>query len=44
LIGYEKANSFALQLKKNILSKLKKHGKKANNLINTVEFILERNF
>ena len=44
LIGYEKSNSFALQLKKNILSKLKKHGKKANNLINTVEFILERNF
>ena len=44
LIGYPKANSYALQLKKNILSKLKKHGKKANNLINTVEFILERNF
>jgi farnesyl diphosphate synthase len=44
LIGYEKANSFALQLKKNILSKLKKYGKKANDLINTVEFILERNF
>ena len=44
LVGYEKANSFALQLKKNILSKLRKHGKKANDLINTVEFILERNF
>jgi len=44
LIGYEKANSFALQLKKNILSNLRKHGKKANDLINTVEFILERNF
>jgi len=44
LIGYEKAQSFALQLKKNILSKLKKHGKKANDLINTVHFILERNF
>jgi farnesyl diphosphate synthase len=44
LMGYKKANSFAIQLKKNILSKLKKHGKKANNLINTVEFILERNF
>jgi len=44
LIGYEKANSFAVKLKKNILSKLEKHGKKANNLINTVEFILERNF
>jgi farnesyl diphosphate synthase len=44
LVGYEKANSFAIKLKKNILSKLKKYGKKANNLINTVEFILERNF
>ena len=44
LIGYEKANSFALKLKKKILSKLRKHGKKANDLINTVEFILERNF
>ena len=44
LIGYQKANLFALQLKRNILSKLKKHGKKANNLINTVEFILERDF
>ena len=44
LIGYEKANSFALKLKKKILSKLRKHGKKAKDLINTVEFILERNF
>ena len=44
LIGYQKANFYALRLKRNILSKLKKHGKKANNLINTVEFILERNF
>jgi farnesyl diphosphate synthase len=44
LIGYERANSYALKLKKNILSKLQKHGKKANNLIKTVEFILERNF
>ena len=44
LMGYKKANSFALQLKRNILSKLRKHGKNANDLINTVEFILERNF
>ena len=44
LIGYQKANSYASQLKRNILSKLKKHGKKANDLINTVHFILERNF
>jgi farnesyl diphosphate synthase len=44
LIGYEKAYLYASKLKKNILSKLSKHGKKADNLINTVEFILERNF
>jgi farnesyl diphosphate synthase len=44
LIGYKKAYSYAYKLQKNILSKLSKHGKKANNLINTVEFILERNF
>ena len=44
LIGYDKAYYFASKLKKKILSKLKKHGKKANDLINTVEFILERNF
>jgi farnesyl diphosphate synthase len=44
LKGYDKANSFSLKLKKNILSKLQKHGKKANDLINIVKFILERNF
>ena len=44
LIGYKKAYLYAHKLQKNILSKLSKHGKKANNLINTVEFILERNF
>ena len=44
LIGYEKAYTYASKLKKNILSKLSKYGKKADNLINTVEFILERNF
>jgi len=44
LIGYAKAYSYASKLKKNILSRLSKHGKKADNLINTVKFILERNF
>jgi farnesyl diphosphate synthase len=44
LIGYKKAYSYANKLQKNILSKLSKHGKKADNLINTVKFILERNF
>ncbi len=44
LIGYEKAYNFASKLKKNILKKLSKHGNKADDLINTVEFILGRKF
>ena len=43
-MGEKKAHLYAFHLKKKILLKLKKHGKKANNLINTIEFILERNF
>jgi farnesyl diphosphate synthase len=44
LMGEKKAYFYALNLKKKILLKLKKHGKKAKNLTNTIEFILERNF
>lgn len=44
LIGYKKAYNFAYSLKKNILKKLLKHGKNAEDLINTVNFILERKF
>ncbi len=44
LIGYKKAYNYANKLKKNILRKLTKHGKKAEDLKNTVEFILGRNF
>jgi geranylgeranyl pyrophosphate synthase len=44
LIGYKKAYNYANKIKKNILRKLTKHGKKAEDLKNTVEFILERNF
>ena len=44
LIGYKKATNYANNLKKNILLKLKKHGKKANNLSDVIEFILNRNF
>ncbi len=44
LIGYEKAFKYASNLKKNILLKLAKHGKKSNDLSNTIEFILGRNF
>ena len=44
LMGYEKAHNYANNLKKKILLKLKKHGKKADDLSNIVEFILGRNF
>ena len=44
LMGYEKAYKYANNLKKNILLKLKKHGKNAKDLTNTIEFILGRNF
>jgi geranylgeranyl pyrophosphate synthase len=44
LIGSKKAYMYAYNLKKKILRKLKKHGKKAKELTNTIEFILERNF
>ena len=44
LMGYKKANIYANNLKKKILLKLKKHGKNANDLSDTIEFILGRNF
>ena len=44
LMGYEKAYNYASNLKKNILLKLKKHGKNAKDLTNTIEFILDRKF
>ena len=43
-MGYEKAYKYANNLKKKILLKLKKHGKKAKDLTETIEFILGRNF
>ena len=44
LMGYKKAFNYADKLKKNILLKLKKRGKNTNELIDTIEFILGRNF
>ena len=44
LMGEKKAYMYSFKLKKKILLKLKKHGKKAKDLINTIEFILGRNF
>ena len=42
--GEKKAYLYANNLKKKILRKLKKHGKKAKDLTSTIEFILERKF
>jgi farnesyl diphosphate synthase len=44
LLGEKKAYLYAFNLKRKILRKLKKHGKKAQDLTNTIEFILGRNF
>jgi len=44
LMGEKKAYLYAKNLKKKILRKLEKHGKKAKELMNTIEFILERKF
>ena len=44
LMGYEKTYKYADNLKKNILLKLTKRGKHAKDLINTIKFILSRNF
>ena len=44
LMGYENALGYADNLMKKILIKLKKHGKNAKNLIETIEFIRGRSF
>ena len=44
LMGYKKAYNYANNLKRNILLKLKKHGKNAHDLSSTIEFILGRKF
>ena len=44
LLGYEETINFAKNLKKKIDQKIKKYGTKANDLLDSVEFILERKF
>ena len=44
LMGDKRAYLYASNLKKKILRKLEKHGKKAKELTSTIEFILERKF
>ncbi len=43
-MGERKAYLYADNLKKKILRKLEKHGKKAKELTSTIKFILERKF
>ncbi len=44
LLGYEETINFAKNLKKKIDQQIKKYGTKANDLLDSVEFILERKF
>ena len=44
LMGFDFAQKYAINLKTNILRNLKKHGKKANDLKNLINFILERKY
>ena len=44
LLGVNNTIKFAKELRIKILRKLKKHGKKANELEKTINFVFERNF
>ena len=44
LLGYKETINFAKNLKKKIDAKIKKYGTKANDLLESVEFILKREF
>jgi len=44
LLGYEKTISFAKKLKKKLDLQIKKFGSKSNDLLDSVEFIIEREF
>ena len=43
LLGYKNAVKYANKLKQNIYKKLRFHKKKANDLRETINFIMERN-
>ena len=44
LLGYEKTVNFAKNLKRKIDKEIEKYGGKADDLLDSVEFILERKF
>ncbi len=43
-LGYKKTLEFALRRKKTIMNKLKKYGNRSNELIRTLNFILNRSY
>ena len=44
LLGYEEAINFSFDLKKNITKRIKNYGIKSQDLLQSVEFILNRKF
>ena len=44
LLGYEETINFAINLKKKIDQQIKKYGNKANDLLDSIDFILKRKF
>ena len=44
LLGYEETVNFAKNLKKKIDQQIKKYGNKADDLLDSIEFILKRKF
>ena len=42
LLGYKKADIYIKKLRMKIQKKLKIYGKKSNNLIQTIDYIIER--
>jgi len=43
-LGYNKTLEFAFRRKKMVINRLKKYGKKSNELIETLNFILDRTY
>ena len=44
LLGYEKTINFAKKIRKNLFRRIKKYGSKSDDLLDSVDFILDRNF
>ena len=44
LLGYKKTINLAKKIKEALVKKIKKYGNRSNDLIDSVEFILNRNF